>query len=76
MSWLNIEDKRANNRMWQKRIESRWRKAGCCIKCGLPVKRFVKCLDCRQKHVQYVLASRRRCRAAARKAARMAKVAA
>lgn len=60
MAWVNIENKRANNRAWAARLSARWREAGGCIKCGQPVVRFVKCLACRRKHVQWVLASRRR----------------
>ncbi len=60
MGWTDIEQKRANNREWAARLSERWRAAGGCTKCGLPVQRFTKCFACRQRHVQWVLASRRR----------------
>jgi len=36
-------------RRWMKEQAERWRRAGCCTKCGIPVKQFKMCLECREK---------------------------
>lgn len=34
---------------WSKARRDRWRAAGCCIRCGVPVVRFVQCRVCREQ---------------------------
>ena len=39
----------AYHRRWKAALRARWRAAGCCLECGLPVTRFAKCVECRAK---------------------------
>jgi hypothetical protein len=43
-------------RRYQRTRFARWRAAGCCVDCGLPVTRFVRCLRCRVIRAAYDLA--------------------
>ncbi len=56
---------REQDRLRKARLIQRWRAAGCCIDCGLPVVRFVRCLRCRRKHAVWALAWYHRNRKAA-----------
>jgi hypothetical protein len=65
MSWTDPARKRAWDRRYVTQKSARFKAAGGCVVCGVPVQRFAKCFACRKRHVRWVLASRKRRQAVA-----------
>lgn len=62
---MTPEALRAYKAEWQRRRRIRWREAGNCQECGIPVEKYTRCSGCRAKRAPYDCERQRRKRVAA-----------
>lgn len=50
---MTAEDLRAYKADWMRQRRNRWRNAGNCQECGIPVEKYTRCSSCRAKRAPY-----------------------